>query len=251
MSSYTDFLFQCDVLFPECTQCIRTGVKCPGARVGPFFVHALASRPSGQSVESMSSTNIGLRARSRHNEEAVVKFNLYTSSAFHLQQPGRTEIFDQHFVSHFIDSFGFKSLTSGGQPPIWLSELAVFATSPRPTLIQFSTRAASMFFYGAFTKDVSIQTEARRWYSRALQSLQRLLARRISSYSGEDACAVVMLTHFESLAGTSKDAWFQHIQAAAAMLETRGPRGCVDGFSHRLFRHLRLLVVSSSCRANE
>lgn len=213
-------------------------------------MHALAGRPSGQSMENMS-TDIGPRVLSRHNEEAVVKFHPHSSSALHLQQPGRAEIFDQHFVSHFIDSFGFKSPTSGGQPPIWLNELAVFATSPSPTLVQFSTRAASMFFYGALTKDISIQTEACRWYSRALQSLQRLLAQRTSSYSGEEACAAVMLTHFESLAGTSKDARFQHIQAAAAMLETSGPRGCLDGFSHRLFRHLRLLVVSSSCRVNE
>lgn len=208
-------------------------------------MHTLADRPSGQYVEE-TSTNSRPRNLSCQNAKAVVKCNQCFPTALHLQQPGRADIFDQHFVSHFIESFGFKSPISGAQPPTWLDELAVFATSPAPILVKYSIRAGTMFFYGALAKDISIQTEACKWYSRALQSLQRLLSQRSSLYSGEEACAVVMLTHFENLAGTSNDAWFQHVQAAATMLEMSGPEGCRDGFSHQLFRHLRLLVVSPS-----
>lgn len=169
-------------------------------------------------------------------------------SVLQLQQPDRADIFDQHFVSHFVESFGFRSPTSGAQSPTWLDGLAGFATLPAPSLVRYSIRAGSMFFYGALTKDISIQTDACKWYSRALRSLQRLLSRKAFSYSGEEACAVVMLTHFENLAGTSEEAWFQHVQAAATMLELNGPQGCRAGYSHQLFRHLRLLVVSLSYR---
>jgi hypothetical protein len=101
-----------------------------------------------------------------------------------------------------------------------------------------------MFFYGSLAEDVSIQMEACKWYMRALQGLQHLLSRKISSFTGDIVCAVVMLAHFENLAGTSTEAWFQHVQGAAMMLESGGAESCREGFLHQLFRHLRLLVVS-------
>lgn len=196
-------------------------------------------------------SNLNLETLFYQNERKVVDVGPCSPSLLSLQQPSRTDIFDQHFVSHFIESFGFKAGTSGSQSPTWLDELAVFVTSPTPRLVKYSIRAGSMFFYGTLAQDVSIQTEACKWYLRALQDLRCLLSQEASSYPGEVLCAVVMLTHFENLAGTSKEAWFQHVQAAATMLELNGPQGCRDGFSHQLFRHLRLLVVSLSGRVNE
>ena len=167
-------------------------------------------------------------------------------SAISIQQPGRADIFDQLFVSHFIESFGFKAPGTNAPSQIWLDELAVFLTLPTPSLVRHSIRAGSMFFYGSLADDVSIQTEACKWYMRALQGLRDLLSQETSSFTGDVVCAVVMLTHFENLAITSTDGWFQHVQGAAMMLESGGPESCREGFLHRLFRHLRLLVVSKT-----
>lgn len=101
-----------------------------------------------------------------------------------------------------------------------------------------------MFFYGSLIGDVSIQTEALKWYSKSLQGLQGLLSQKSSSFTGDMICAVVRLIYFENLAGTSTEAWFQHVRAPAMMLETGGAESCREGFLHQLFRHLRLLVVS-------
>ncbi|OQD89665.1 hypothetical protein PENANT_c002G03202 [Penicillium antarcticum] len=60
-----------------------------------------------------------------------------------------------------------------------------------------------------------------------------------------------MLIHFEHIAGTSEDAWIQHLQGAAKMLEATGPELCRDGFLHQLFRHLRLLTFVASMFRNE
>lgn len=161
-------------------------------------------------------------------------------------QPSRIEIFDQLFVSHFIESFAFKEPTSGKQPATWLDELAGLLVSSSPNAVKHSIRASSMFFYGSMTRDTAIQTEASRWYLRALQGLQYHLAPGAStSYSGDIICAAVMLTHFESLAGTASDAWFQHVRGASLMIAMGGPESCRQGFLHDIFRHLRLLTVCS------
>jgi hypothetical protein len=107
-----------------------------------------------------------------------------------------------------------------------------------------------MLLYGAHAHDVSIQTEARKWYARALRDLRSLLLRRACtgnsavSFDEDTICATVTLSHFETVAGTSVTAWVQHVGGASMMLETRGPEVCRFGFMHQLFRHIRLLTVS-------
>lgn len=173
---------------------------------------------------------------------------LQTPSVVSILQPNRADIFDQLFVSRFIESFGFKAPAQNTPPPTWLDELAVFLTLPAPSLVKHSIRAGSMFFYGSLADDVSIKTEACRWYTRSLKGLQDLLSHKTSSFTGDVICAVVMLTHFENLAGTSTEAWFQHVRGAVMMLESGGVESCREGFLHQLFRHLRILVVSQpSC----
>lgn len=101
-----------------------------------------------------------------------------------------------------------------------------------------------MFFYGSLVDDVSIRTEANKWYVKALQGLRYLLAQQTGEFTGDVICSAVMLAHYETTAGTSGEAWFQHVQGAARMLQSGGPASCRDGFLHQLFRHLRLLAVS-------
>lgn len=161
-------------------------------------------------------------------------------------QPCRADLFDQLFVSHFIESFGFKESTADDPSSTWLDKLALFITSPSPPLVKNSIRAGSMFFYGSLVDDVSIRTEANKWYLKALQGLRSLLFQQTGVFTGDIICSAVMLAHFETSAGTSGEAWFQHVQGAARMLESGGPASCRDGFLHQLFRHLRLLTVSEN-----
>ena len=166
-----------------------------------------------------------------------------TTIAYH--QPDRADIFDSLFVSHFIESFGFSSATSASQPPTWLDELGFMAASPGGNLTKHSIRAASMYYYGTLAQDTSIQTEACKWYSRSLQGLRSLLSHNIPQLTDRIICAIVMLSHFENIAGTY-GGWLQHVQGTATMLEMCGPENCRHGFLHQIFRHLRLLTVSSN-----
>lgn len=214
-----------------------------------FFVHAVPNpqphafrQKQTLEVSSRLVTIAGVHPERMHTV-------LYPSNI----QPSRAACFDQLFVTHFIESFGNLKATASAMPSrIWLDELPILLASPLPSLVKHSIRAGSMIFYSTRVQDVSIQAEAYKWYTTSLQDLRSLLEQRGRTVesgillSDNAICAAVMLIHFETVAGSSPGAWIQHVEGAAKMLETRGPMHCRIGFLHQLFRHLRLLTVSSN-----
>ncbi|KAJ5263429.1 hypothetical protein N7478_011034 [Penicillium angulare] len=223
---------KCDETTPECSQCVKKGFRCSGPRTGAVFIHALPHRPSAlRSTESRprdAARRSAIQPASRVRDEHPSRPSLLSN-----YQPSRVEIFDQLFVSHFIDSFAFVKPNPGKQSSTWLDELAELIVSPTHNVAKYSIRSSSMFFYGFMTQNVAMQTEASRWYLKALQGLQNhLLKEKPSSFSGDMICAAVMLTHFESLAGTAPGAWFQHVRGASMMIATGGPESCRQGFLH-------------------
>ncbi|KAM6477929.1 hypothetical protein HDV62DRAFT_383010 [Trichoderma sp. SZMC 28011] len=236
---------KCDETLPECLRCLNMGLNCPGARTDAFFVHAVPSASLRDSSDALTIIKV------KHEPSPQISAINHLSQLPGLQ-PSPAGAFDQLFVSHFIDGF-FGSIRPplpipGGSSRIWLHELPDFLASPSPSPVQSSIRAASMLSYGTAVGDASIKTEACRWYMRALQSLRLLLG---SSSPETSVCAAVMLTHFETLAGTSPRAWLKHIKGAALLLEAQGPERCQSGFLHQIFSHLRLQTFVASMAENE
>ncbi|UKZ74498.1 hypothetical protein TrVFT333_002168 [Trichoderma virens FT-333] len=237
---------KCDESLPECLRCLNMGLKCPGARTDAFFVHAVPDAPLSGSPAALTAVKL------KHEPSPQIgAINLHLSQLPGVQ-PSPAGAFDQLFVSHFIDCF-FGAVRPalpipGGTSRIWLHELPDFLASSSPSPVQSSIRAASMLSYGTAVGDVSIKTEACRWYMRALQSLRLLMG---SSSPETSVCAAVMLTHFETLAGTSPRAWIKHIKGAASLLEAQGPERCQKGFLHQIFSHLRLQTFVASMAENE
>lgn len=235
---------QCDESHPGCSQCLKLGLCCPGPRMGAFFVHALPGSTT-LTKPTAEQTPLDLTASIVAGKHCWLTRNQYVAPRLpSCHQPSRADLFDQLFVSHFIESFGFRESSDERTPSTWLDSLALFITSPSQDLVKTSIRAGSMFFYGSLVDDVSIRTEANKWYVKALQGLRCLLTQQASEFTGDVICSAVMLAHYETTAGTSDEAWFQHVQGAARMLQSGGPASCRDGFLHQLFRHLRLLAVS-------
>jgi hypothetical protein len=161
-------------------------------------------------------------------------------------QPSRAEAFEQLFFSHFFDSYGRGIEMIGACS--WLAKLpALMATSFSSSTMKYSARATSMAFYGLLNGEVSIQTEARKSYTTALETRRKDLFRDTNAIqaSKEALCATVMMRYFEIVSKTTPLAWMQHLNAAAAMLEEIGPGGCQVGFAHQLFRTVRLGAVSA------
>ena len=162
--------------------------------------------------------------------------------------PSRAVPFEQLFLSHYIESFG----SPRGQPAFWFDKLPELLASPVQPSVKHSIRAAGMVFYGIFTGNVSIQTEACNRYAMALHSLHSLLQNGvlmgdINTLKSADTvvCAPIMMCQFEIMASTSPDAWMQHVEAAAAMLVSRGPKGCSVGLAHQVFLTVRMFLVSN------
>ena len=235
---------QCDESHPGCSQCLKLGLRCPGPRIGAFFVHALPESTT-LTKPTAEQSPLDLTASIVAGKPYWLTHDQYVAPRLpSCHQPSRADLFDQLFVSHFIESFGFRESSGESPPSTWLDSLALFITSPSQALVKNSIRAGSMFFYGSLVDDVSIRTEANKWYVKALQGLRCLLAQQTGEFTGDVICSAVMLAHYETTAGTSGEAWFQHVQGAARMLQSGGPASCHDGFLHQLFRHLRLLAVS-------
>jgi hypothetical protein len=180
----------------------------------------------------------------------------------HLQlpprQPSPAKAFEQMFISHFIRSFGNTRNT----PPYWLDKLPEFFFSSVSEPVKDSIRAAVMLFYGILTRNISMQTEANRVYTKALHSLRSRLQNEtlvreetlsICDHSASTnaklttnnmvICAPIMMCHFEMMSSSSPDGWINHVEAAAKMLEIRGPKDCRLGLKHQTFLTVRLFIV--------
>jgi hypothetical protein len=208
-------------------------------------VHAVAPLPRKLSA-SKKPTGFDFTQELANNNIGEIPGIFQSLSPLDITQPSRADFFDHLFVTHFIESFGGLKETVPATPSTWLDELPVLIASPIPSSVKHSIRAGSMLLYGTRVRDVSIQTEARRWYASALRGLRAGLSPNASmknysmSFNEGIICAVVMLSHFETVAGTSLGAWFQHVDGASIILGTYGPEGCRAGFMHSIFRHLRL-----------
>lgn len=163
----------------------------------------------------------------------------------------RADAFDQLFVSHFIDSFGLPKNVSTG--PTWLDSLPTFLGARSNALVMVSIRSASMLSYGTWARDEAIQADSYSWYASALAQLRRATAqvRQQPVATLEMAvCAAVMLIHFETWAGTSRNAWVHHVKGAASLLQAAGPESCRGGFLQSVFSHLRFQVFIASMQEN-
>jgi hypothetical protein len=170
-------------------------------------------------------------------------------------QPSRAEPFDQLFFSHLFETYGYgvESIKACS----WLSKLPLLmTTSFTSNAMRLSARATCMAFYSTLNGEISIQTEALKIYGKALRSqrLELLNAREIKGVisssvpdlpSEEAICTSLMMCYFEIVTRSTPWGWLQHLDAAAVMLELRGPVNCRAPFVYQLFRTVRLGVVRS------
>ncbi|ATY64292.1 Fungal transcriptional regulatory [Cordyceps militaris] len=208
---------KCDLGVPQCRRCIDLRLACPGPRLGAFFVHAQAQPLLGV-PPAPGAALLACRA-SAH---------------------------DQLFLGHFISSFGLSPHIASG--PTWLERLPSFLGSSGAATA--SIRSAAMLSYGTWAGDAAVRADAYRWYARALAQLGRGLLAAAPPLDST-VCAAVMLIHFETGAGTARNAWVRHVKGAAALVEAAGPEACRDGsFLLEVLSHLRFQVFLASMQDN-
>lgn len=280
---------KCDEAQPECTQCVTKQRKCPGPTFGTVFIDMATKKkqivplqnksPVESRNNASSQTRLYLEASSLPwNDKSCFEGSLislpqrgsaseismgarqqgsrgnnYTYQQYMLPssfQPSKALPFQQLFVSQFITDFDARNV---GQDPMrsWWRDLPVLleASSHRAALC--ALRAMTMAYYGGLAEDVSIQTEARKWYHRGLRSQREALLQGVTldikaARPGiEDALSTAMFSIYELILETTPSAWLQHIQAGSNLLTLRGPEFCQRGLAHKLFRSIRTTIFSA------
>jgi hypothetical protein len=123
--------------------------------------------------------------------------------------------------------------------------------NPKSPALKFAVRAGTMAFYGSLTKNVALQADASRWYSKAIQLERALVATKVAepkeklkTVNLEEIMTPIILALFESALCTSPMGWAHHCNAAAKQLEGIGPEHCQRGLIFDIFRSVRLNMVS-------
>jgi hypothetical protein len=265
----TDYL-QCDEKLPECTQCETRGNKCPGATVGPVFVSMEPKQKKKARTKGKADSN-SKRESSVLSEDSKSDFSGGSSrgatpvppssktlarSSLSMEfllpssyQPSKAAPFAQLFLDHFISAFDTQKIMNS---PVgtWFDYLpAIYNTSPYESC-QDSTRATMMVYYGVMTNNMSIQTEAYRWYAKALESQRNFIQGDTTALpktipAAEEILSPIILALFELVSSTTPTGWLNHVMGAATMLQMRGPEGCQTGLAHLVFRAVRPVVVSA------
>ncbi|KAH8817482.1 hypothetical protein F5884DRAFT_779531 [Xylogone sp. PMI_703] len=264
---------KCDEALPTCSQCRRSRRRytCTGSVTGLFISIATPEHTKQRSVTQKRQDHIESKAskdsfqssyRTVHNGRAsnVLAPEMMLEFPLPPYPPSPTEALVQHFISHFIRTFG----DTRNAPPFWLDQLPELYASSMSGPFKDSVRAATTLFYGVLTRDIPIQTEANRHYAKALHGLrsrlesgnlptaqQATLASTVLTSNSMVICATIMMCHFEMMTSSSPHGWINHIEAAASMIEARGPENCRLGLEHQMFLTVRLFTLFVSMTTNK
>jgi hypothetical protein len=242
--------FQCDETLPECSQCLEAGWKCPGSVSGLIFISMNKSRQPLRAASKASSRGSGERPGDssegiRHiGELELLQSHSRSGSGFNLPPAAKPLVAgaaEQCFIGCFMSSYHTAVVQWPSRP----------IENPTTMALKFSVRAGTMAFYGNLTKNATLQVEASRWYSKAIQLEMSRLSGKASgrkktakSVNPETLLTPMTLALFESALCTSPMGWAHHLNAAAKQLEVLGPEKCQTGAMHGIFRSVRLNMVS-------
>jgi hypothetical protein len=244
-------LSQCDEVSPECSQCIQSSIRCPGAVVGNVFIdmsndveerYRKSTRRNRKvpDTTSVQRSNI-LQAATSSDSERFGALSKDAPQYRMLSQPFSVSALKEQLVGNFIHSL----LGSPGGPLIkrWMLGLPDVMLHEHLLTVRYAMYAASMALYSRFEEDVALQREACKWYIMGLKSEQKSLGSRTVITDGA-LCAPMLLSFYEMIGSASADNWMNHISAAATLLQLRGVESFDTDFAHTLFCAIRLAMVS-------
>lgn len=202
-----DLITKCDEKKPECSYCLRRGIKCPGAIIGTIFIDMSSGKRKLIASTSNDLANVGdsqdlpeqrdretagmiskpgLEQEGDYSSDAdkIADLNPTAKSMIHrlpptiaqiqqqcklptTYQPSRACIFDNLFIMHFVDYFCGQK--SSLRWHSWVRFLPEIFATCSALAIRFSIRAITTAFYGHSTKNESIKSNALRWYTLGLE----------------------------------------------------------------------------------
>lgn len=245
-------MLQCDETTPACIECTSSGRECDGPLGGTLFVDMSAKVRAAVDVASDSNTEERRRPKARSvlygtsdtKELLRTKCNSTSIETIKIPstyQPHKAEIFQLHYIAHFMKSHD-SCIHS------WITQLPNIISSPACSSEIYAIRAATMAFYSKVTGREDIELEAARWYSRGLESQRKYIQSGPEMLDDENCIsravfAAILFSTFETIICTNPTGWIHHFTAAGKLLQLAGPKSCQRGLMHSFFRSVRIASV--------
>ncbi|PLB47623.1 hypothetical protein P170DRAFT_195237 [Aspergillus steynii IBT 23096] len=247
---------KCDETWPQCSQCIRRTLKCPGPTQGSIFLEATSSDKSskykriGENVTDQSNPNCPpnsaiVPAKRQRQVPRKTPPSCTTPAAL---QPNVSLTLQLHMVDRFL-SFFEKSGMYKTRRSLWIYLCRGMGEPEGRSDWQSSVRAVSLAFFGTFNKDKAAMVEARKWYGVSIQHQRQKLLRapRLASIQPdrpEEITNFVILAYAEMMLSTNPNACYQHLSAAATLLSSLHPRTYQSGHLRELFQVIQRLLIT-------
>ncbi|KAL7809943.1 hypothetical protein V8C26DRAFT_410926 [Trichoderma gracile] len=265
---------KCDEARPECANCRKYGVRCPGYERAIKFVsgkHAVRSKGSRASRASrQSSVGAGAGAAGAASETLSSSAASTWSAGTASPDAGSSSSSSSRTIASRTAAVAMP-LVASPQPSRalfvgTLMDMAQtnLASKDVSTFLSFfgqlrfealGTSAAldgaicslSLHLMGKELGDDNLVARSRTVYGGSLVALQTALRHPIKWKASETFCSAVLLCFFELFAGTtSPDTWLHHAQGIATLMEQRGPAAHAQGNDAAILFSFRGILIMSS-----
>ncbi|EMC98821.1 hypothetical protein BAUCODRAFT_120118 [Baudoinia panamericana UAMH 10762] len=228
---------KCDLKTDGCSPCARAGKQCPLYRsdLDTMFcdqtehtakkVTLKARKESGEEVPALST--VSQRGHSR-----IISTTLVFSEQFTVPRP-------DDFALSYAYAHHIVQRSTGTNAGISTPHTGVLAC----------IRALGMASYSVSCRSANATTQARRYYVRAIRSLNVNLTDPDTSKQDCTLLSVVALSYFETVLGTdqpSMKAWISHVNGTARLLELRGPDQVHTANGRILFMQATSILMAQS-----
>lgn len=278
-----DLITKCDEKQPECSYCLRRGIKCPGAIIGTIFIDMSSGKrnliaSTSNDLASVGDSQDQPEQRNRETAGMISKPGLeqkegdYSSDAdkiADLNPTAKSMIRRLPPTGTVAQMYQQCKLPTTYQPSraalfdnlfimhfidfYWwdslVRSLPEIFTNCSSLAIRYSIRAATTAVYGHSTKNESIQSNALRWYTLGLEeqrmSIQKMKMEGTGTPADGSVIFVALLfVAFELAMCTQPDAWVLHaIAAEQHLLDLMSAQRCREPLAHSMFLSLRCSFV--------
>ncbi|KAL7932084.1 hypothetical protein V8C35DRAFT_323319 [Trichoderma chlorosporum] len=268
---------RCDERRPSCRRCERIGFTCPGYERPIIFINAMPSvahkrlvMPSSPESNDPPRPIIARHEASRdqsHPSSSGLTSAFPTSPSGRPAPPGCSASSpgtaglatgaSQMLISEQARRFIEQLLTAQGVGKR-LNQICHHKSDKRLPVLEISIEAAALILHGRLTQNALSVYQATKLCGMALQQLRTQLAHGygIGEWTAKtDASllvAIMNMTLFEWVAGSTKDAWKGHVRGLAAVIESCGPGAFRNETMRQAFEqargHIMVLHMDESRR---
>ncbi|KAJ5748826.1 uncharacterized protein N7511_010522 [Penicillium nucicola] len=219
---------KCDLVRPNCTQCRKYGVECPGyiklhkfINEGPQLGTRFTKKPepTPESIDERIAPSLVSRSMGK-------------------QQP---VIFGDFVMASFTRWFGLNRYRvhvpwttyvaqHGGKSPAF--DAAVYSMN--------------LVFMGYTHVDDKLQRSSQEMYSKALRLFGDRIRDEAAMKSRESVSITIVLSLFEAYSPTNPDSWAHHAGGTALLMAHRGPKAHLTGFDRCLYLSFRSFIVAEA-----